>query len=206
MNEENGKRTVDLRHRCIDEAYRIVREDGLEKLSLREVARRLGVSHQAPYRHFPSRDHILAEIIARSFREFADFLKRRSETGSGPADLREMGRAYVEYARENPLNYRLMFNTSLPPARDHPDMMADARSAFSILHERLRSGRGERDPEAETAIKFDALFIWSTLHGLSSLLESDVLPTVDFSDRELAGAVERTLDRLGGGGEGADDA
>ena len=56
-----------MREACVEEALAIVGEAGLEALSLREVARRLHVSHQAPYKHFPSRDHILAEVVGRAF-------------------------------------------------------------------------------------------------------------------------------------------
>ncbi|MCG8692745.1 MAG: TetR/AcrR family transcriptional regulator, partial [Minwuiales bacterium] len=64
----------DLREACVREALAIIDTSGVEELSLREVARRLGVSHQAPYRHFPSRDHILAEIVTRAFESFARYL------------------------------------------------------------------------------------------------------------------------------------
>lgn len=77
----------DLREACVREALAIITSAGVEKLSLREVARRLGVSHQSPYRHFESRDHVLAEIVRRAF---VDLLQpcavRRSRTI--PAQMR----------------------------------------------------------------------------------------------------------------------
>ena len=65
MVAKPSPRSGNLREACIAEAFRIIEDAGLEALSLREVARRLGVSHQAPYKHFPSRDHIVAEILAQ---------------------------------------------------------------------------------------------------------------------------------------------
>jgi len=56
---------VDLRERCVTEALAIIQEQGVEQLSLRDVARRLGVSHQAPYKHYANRDALLAEVVAR---------------------------------------------------------------------------------------------------------------------------------------------
>ena len=186
----------DLREACIDEAFNIVEQAGVENLSLREVSRRLGVSHQAPYKHFPSRDHILAAIVARAFHDFAAFLESRPPAEDPSEDLRNMGVRYMQYALANPLKYRLMFNTALPPARDHPGMMADARHAFSILHHRLTSmairdmGGGTRSP------RLDAMFIWSTIHGLASLLQSDVLDSLDMTDAELQDAFPHALARL----------
>ena len=60
-----------LKAACLKAAREAIAEHGLEQLSLREVARRLGVSHQAPYKHFPSRDHLLAEVIRQCFEDFA---------------------------------------------------------------------------------------------------------------------------------------
>ena len=70
-----------LKEACLRAAREAIAEQGVEQLSLREVARRLGVSHQAPYRHFPSRDHLLAEVMRRCFQEPSgkgSVLRRRS--------------------------------------------------------------------------------------------------------------------------------
>ena len=64
---ERSSKSGDLREACVKEALAIIAEGGIDSLSLRDVARRLGVSHQAPYKHFPSRDHILAEVVGRRF-------------------------------------------------------------------------------------------------------------------------------------------
>jgi len=128
---------ADVREACVAEAFRIVEEAGVESLSLRDVARRLGVSHQAPYKHFPSRGHMLAEIIARSFDDFSAFLQSRPSENEPKADLQAMGSLYMAYARQHPLQYRLMFNTPMPDPGQHPEMMAKARFAFGILRDRL---------------------------------------------------------------------
>lgn len=170
----------DLREACLAEALSIIEQDGVERLSLREVARRLGVSHQAPYRHFPSRDHILAEIVARAFEGFARHLDQHAASGDPDADMQAMGEAYLDYAATRPLHYRLMFATPLPDPASHPDMTARAHHAFELLLAALRrkaeaSGAGV---DAE-AIRLDALFIWSSLHGLATLRSSSILAALD---------------------------
>ena len=68
---------LELRDACIVAAQEVIAERGIENLSLRDVARKLGVSHQAPYKHYPSRDHLLAEVMRRCFQRFAAHLDAR---------------------------------------------------------------------------------------------------------------------------------
>ena len=193
----------DLREACVQEALAIVETSGIEGLSLREVSRRLGVSHQAPYKHFPSRDHILAEIVARAFATFARFLEDRHTTGDPDADLGEMGRCYLEYALAHPLQYRLMFGTPLPDPDAHPEMMKQARHAFSLLLDGIdRLSDVEPVPASPAgaemhAAELDALFIWSTLHGLSSILYSNAVDTLALPRSVLEAAAAHTLMRIG---------
>ena len=187
-----------LKQALIAQALSIIEENGVEHLSLREAARRLGVSHQAPYKHFPSREHILAAVVAQCFASFARHLQARPRDPDPFVDLRNMGLAYLDYAQRNPLQYRLMFNSALPDSAMHPDMLAQARYAFSLLSDKLAemplsdTGQSIADP-----VKHDAIFIWSALHGLASLMQSDVIDTVGLDAAERATAVERLLRRLG---------
>ena len=190
-------RPENIKEACIDEAFSIIETQGLESLSLRDVARRLGVSHQAPYKHFATRDHILAAVVARCYAEFAHHLENRTRHQNDWEDLGQMGLAYLSYARENPLKYRLMFNSALPNPEDHPNMMIKAKHAFSILYEKL-SGMKLRDAPvaADDSSKHDAVFIWSTLHGLASLMEADAINNLPFSAKEKEVAMARAMARL----------
>jgi len=191
-------RPADLREACIEEAFRIIEEEGAEGLSLRDVARRLGVSHQAPYKHFPSRDHILAEILSRSFDEFAQVLEQRPIASDPEADLGNMGRLYMEHALAHPARYRLMFNTPMPDPAAHPDMTRNAQRAFALLRDRLQTMplRQVVGAPADPA-NLDALFVWSTLHGLASILQSDTLATLQLSEDDVCRAISHCFARLG---------
>lgn len=188
---------INLREACLTEALQIIEDAGTEGLSLREVARRLGVSHQAPYKHFPSRDHILAEILARCFDEFAAFLDQRPPSTDPFADLRGMGEQYMAYARLHPVKYRLMFNTPMPDPDAHPNMMRNAQRAFALLRDRLADMALRPVDETHlSSAKLDAMFVWSTLHGLASILQSDTFRTLKMSDIELQQAISRCFARL----------
>lgn len=186
------------RQACLDKALAIIGERGLEALSLREVARRLGLSHQAPYKHFASRDHLLAELVETLYAEFAAHLDDRPAVEDPFIDLGNMGVRYLDYAFEWPLRYRLLFGTPLPSADTHPGMMASARHAFEILESRLAAMplRPVREGGDVTA-RADAFFIWSTLHGIASILHSDATLALRVSHDEREHLVQHMFDRIG---------
>jgi AcrR family transcriptional regulator len=170
---EIGRTQGALREACLCEAMRIIADVGIEDLSLRQVARRLGVSHQAPYRHFPSRDHLLAQVVDRCFRTFAAHLAQAGETDDPMADLERMGRLYLEFSRERPLEYRLMFGAKLPNPHDHPEMLERGSGAFDQLRRCLCRIIGL--PEDSPQVDLEAMLVWSTIHGLASILETDAI-------------------------------
>lgn len=188
----------DLREACVAEAMAIIDALGVEQLSLREVARRLRVSHQAPYRHFASRDHLVAEVVARAFADFGQALDAEPKTADPDHDMATMGRAYLDYARRHPLQYRLMFGTPLPDAGAHPDMMRQARHAFSLLCDALRRKRAQQQRDvADGEIVQDAMFIWAGLHGLATIVASSAVATLGIDDQLLAASHERLLRGFG---------
>lgn len=191
------KKPDNLKDALVGEAFAIIEEKGVEHLSLRDVARRLGVSHQAPYKHFPSRDHILAAVVAKCFESFSEHLSSRPGSADPFEDLGQMGLAYLEFARTHPLKYRLMFNSPLPDCEKHKEMLDQAQNAFLLLSNRL-STMALRDPHHPICdpVKHDALFIWSALHGLASLMQSDVTGTIGLKEADKAVAVERMMRRL----------
>lgn len=181
----------------MQEALAIIAESGPENLSLREVSRRLGVSHQAPYRHFPSRDHILAEVVRRAFDSFAHYLDSHLPTGTPAGDVRAMGRAYLEYARAHPLHYRLMFGTPLPDPSQHPEMMHSAQHAFALLRDGIARLRAEQGTPDERQVALDALFVWSAVHGFATVMQTQALEKLAFSDEMVDAAAQHVLMRIG---------
>lgn len=176
-----------LKEACVQAAREVIAEQGVERLSMRDVARKLDISHQAPYRHFESRDHLLAEIMRRCFADFAQHLDERPRTGDPQADLESMGHAYLNYARHKPLEYRLMFGTPWPEPAQHPALVQHAVHAFNLLRDSLRAMHGHH-PQQHAQADRQAMFIWSTLHGMASITQADVMQHLN-----LAAGVERAL-------------
>lgn len=184
--------THDLKDACVVAAREFIAEHGVEQLSLRAVARRLGVSHQAPYKHYPSRDHLLAEVMRRCFLGFARYLDQRVAHADPFADLAELGQRYLAYAAAHPLEYRLMFGTPWPEPAQHVGLVQDAVHAFDILRHVLR----RRPGTDEVSVQRDAMFIWAQMHGLASLLQADVLPHLGLEETLRAQLVPQSLHML----------
>jgi len=165
---------------CLVAARESIAEHGVERLSLREVARRLGVSHQAPYKHFPSRDHLLAEVIRQCFQDFAQYLDSRSKQPDAVQDLNCLGSCYLQFAMERPLEYRLMFGTPWPEPAEEVGLVRDALHAFNILRQDLKRIHGD-SPETQQKVDLDAMMIWSCMHGLASIRQSNAVPYLDLS-------------------------
>ena len=151
----------DLPAALLRAAGRTLEKRGIGALSLRETARRAGVSHNAPYRHFPDREALLAALAAEGFAMLGERLGGKSG--------REMGEAYVRFALEQPQRFRLMFGGVLPIAR-YPALSTAARGAYQALVNAFKDL-----PRPELA----AAAAWSLVHGLSHLLLDGHFPTQD---------------------------
>lgn len=189
---------LELRDACIVAAQEVIAERGLENLSLREVARKLGVSHQAPYKHYPSRDHLLAEVMRRCFQRFAAHLDARPRHDDPAQDLESLGLQYLAYAREHPLEYRLMFSTTWPASAEDAELAGVATHAFDVLRAVLRRLHGDA-PEMRETVELDALYIWSTVHGLSGVMNGPCVGMLGLKARVLKRAVGHAMERMGAG-------
>ncbi len=164
----------------------------MENLSLRDVARKLGVSHQAPYKHYPSRDHLLAEVMRRCFQRFAAHLDKRGHFADPREDLAALGRQYLSYARQHPLEYRLMFDTHWPEAAEHPDLIRDAIHNYDILRNTLKRIHG-KSAAMNDRVDLDALYIWSTVHGLAGIMNGNCIDKMNLKAKVIDQAIEHVI-------------
>ncbi len=156
-----------LRAVLLDVAQDMLEEGGIASLSLRAVAKRAGVSHAAPYRHFDSKDELLEAIAARGFNalESAIASAERSFPDDPQEQLFDAGLAYVREAIARPHRARLMFGGDLQLGEQNEA----ARRAFEALVTAVRRGRRagvfEPAPTRETVLGF-----WASAHGLAMLI------------------------------------
>ncbi|MFI7408008.1 TetR/AcrR family transcriptional regulator [Streptomyces sp. NPDC049627] len=153
-----------LRTRLIDTGVDLVAQEGAQALTLREIARRAGVSHGAPRRYFPTHLELLSAIARRGFEELAR--RTTAADGDGPvsprARLTTLGRVYLEFALGNRGMYELMFRHDLLQS-GHLGLRDTSLPLFGRLVELV----GHARPDADARLVAGAL--WANLHGIAQL-------------------------------------
>ena len=170
----------DLRSELLRTSRELLDESGPSTLSMREVARRTGCTHQAPYHYFANREAILAALVCEGFDELADRLAVAHE-GLGDADLHAVlvasGNAYVEFALRHPGVFRVMFRPDVCDPERFPEVVQAGDRARRELARLAKAVMGDgAQVEAE-------VLIWSGVHGLASLLLDGPLAS-EFSSTE----------------------
>jgi AcrR family transcriptional regulator len=160
-----------------------IKRDGVEKLSLRALARDIGVSQTAPYRHFKDKTCLLVELARSGFAKLTQYKLACCGDEVNLENMVVFAMSYVYFAKEFPEQYKLMFGSKIEKRCEHPDLMASSHEAFTVILDQVTRGieRGfliDEDPI------YLAKFCWAHVHGLASLLIDgffDDLP-MDFDD------------------------
>ena len=157
-----------FRERALDAAMGLFAQRGYRGVTLRSLARALGVSAMTPYRYFENKDELFAMVRTEAFRRFANAQRDAIEGTDDPEHaLRMLGRAYVSFALNEPDAYHIMFELLQAPSGTYPELDAEQARSFSYLRdavERLMEAKGsEGDPLRR------AHFLWAQVHGLVSL-------------------------------------
>ena len=175
---------VDVRRLVLDGALVIIESDGPDSLSMREVARRAGVSHQAPYHYFGDRSGIFAAISEEGFTGLAEAFRDVHETNMPAAKAGFI--AYLNFSRAHIGHFRVMFRNDICGVTTHPSTQIAADSAFDELRLMVARITGPTiDPN--NAFTF-ATMLWSLAHGLATLvidgpLPKKIPPGVDLEDQ-----------------------
>jgi AcrR family transcriptional regulator len=181
----------DLRAALIQAGLAILAEEGVQALTLRAAARRAGVSHNAPYRHFADKEALLAAIAEEGFDELANRLEeaRARTRPSAQAQLAETGWTYVQFALTHPDHLRVMFGSLISDPQAYPSLRAAGARAFNLLIEILRAGQDSGTVIAGNPRQL-AFSAWAMVHGLALLLIDRQVPR-DLRAAESAEALVR---------------
>ena len=187
-----------LRDALLNAALAELKERGAAGLSLRRIAARAAVSHAAPYRHFRSKEHILAALVWDTQERFTAALRTAREgQGTPRARLFAIGEAYLAFARRNPQRLTLMFSEQGMAAMRRFPLEITAENirrydSFGVLEQTVRDCQdaGVLNPRADSGPL--SVLVWSMVHGLAALEREGFLASLS-SQRGLSPARAHAL-------------
>jgi AcrR family transcriptional regulator len=159
-----------LRAELLDTAAQQLPEVGVEALSLRALARAVGVSQTAPYRHFADKNALLAALATRGYQQLLSSLRAAGDaTEDCPRQrLIAFAHAYVDYAAKHPDSFKLMFGPTLQPPDKYTELRDASRETYALVQDILRDGI-ERGIFRDQDIAYLANAAWAGIHGLATL-------------------------------------
>jgi AcrR family transcriptional regulator len=187
-----------LKPALLEAAVRLIADVGPAAFTLREVARRAGISHNAPYRHFSEKDELLAAVAAEGFERLADALaqpgkaSRIREPKPALRRLQASGLAYVRFALQSPEHILVMFDWPLDLDR-YPELSATAKRAFAVLVGLVEAAQSEGSlPTGDPHLL--ACMAWSMVHGVAKLAIGKKFPF--HSESEILRFAARAINAL----------
>ena len=170
----------------IDTAVEIISEEGAKDLSLRKIAKRAGVSHAAPYRHFKDKNAILAAVAREGF----DLMLRITEdriarsTGNELDHFAICGLSYIDFASRYPSHYRVMFGTRLENSYFSDEFKPESIPVFQLLQDKIRICQEKGLLKAGDLHQM-AMAAWSIVHGFAMLRIDHHIPDQETDEKKL---------------------
>lgn len=184
-----------LRTALLNAARELAAENTIDSITLREVARRAGVSHAAPYHHFADKRALLRALAIDAFTELGKQIQEQWQTNP-VQNLNAIGMVYVQFALNHPTEFRFMFRKTLCEPKGTPDELTEiANGIFELLIATIRTMQETGLANAGNPQEL-ALVVWSTIHGLSNLLIDAPIAPQPIPDGYLEhqmGLVQKTL-------------
>jgi AcrR family transcriptional regulator len=175
--------------RCSKAAIEVIEQHSVAELRMRDLTRRLGVSHGAPANHFKDRNELLVALGVQGFERLTEHqLRARSREHASPMEaLNAIGIAYVEFARDNPAHFEVMFQRGL---LGNPALAQAAAASFQQLLETIAVASPARaSTGAQRERDLSALGSWALVHGLAMVHVQRILPGGASAD--VAGIAKR---------------
>ena len=164
-----------LREELLEAAIRLIAEVGPTAFTLREIARRAGVSHNAPYRHFRDKDDVIAAVATQGYRELNHAMLDAAKPDTDAVRcLKCAGLAYIAFALRRPEHFTVMFDAPISRRRN-PEAAEASERAFGTLVSLVKSSQDAGQLPAGDTREL-ALLAWSMVHGVAKLAITGRLP------------------------------
>src|ERR1700752_5133044 len=164
-----------LREELLEAAIRLIAEVGPTAFTLREIARRAGVSHNAPYRHFRDKDDVIAAVATQGYRELNTAMLEAAKPETDTVRrLKCAGLAYIAFALRRPEHFTVMFDAPIP-RRANPEAAEAGERAFGALVTLVKNCQDAGQLPTGDSLEL-ALLAWSMVHGIAKLAITGRLP------------------------------
>lgn len=178
-----------LREALVTAALDLIAKKGPTGFTFADAARSAGVSSAAPYRHYRDRDALMADVALRGFEQFVEELERAAAASREPfAELENVCRAYLKFARKQPAYYSAMFEAGVSIDSD-PELRQAADAAFAVLRSSVEKLCAEMPRERRPPVAMVSLHVWAISHGIASLFTR-----ADAGRRKLPMSAEELLE------------
>jgi AcrR family transcriptional regulator len=188
MSKKDAYHHGDLKAALITGAIELIAKENVDSLSLRRLARYVGVSHAAPYRHFADKDELLAAIAEEGFRLLTRALNHAQAASEQNLlqQLHAIGNRYIQWGLQHSAHYRVMFGATQHNFGQFDSLREAARSAFAVLLQVIQQGQAQG-----LMIQGDARLIadtaWAIVHGFVMLMIDGQLSTAEAEERTAVG-------------------
>lgn len=191
---KSGYHHGDLKNALVEAGIDIIIRDGIDQLSIRNAAKKIGVSHTAPYRHFKSKEELLVAIAIHGFHLLIDEMDRVIEKHGDDyqSQLQEAGRAYIHFAMDNTVYFRIMFGDYIKNKTSYPELFSVYDQAFRKTVDiivKYSSKKKNRDAMPDIT----ALAAWSLVHGYASLIIDNGTDATVGSEGQIRQIVKKML-------------
>ncbi|NQT60680.1 MAG: TetR/AcrR family transcriptional regulator [Bacteroidetes bacterium] len=188
IEKSNSYHKGNLKNTLISSGLEILSEEGIGSLSLRNVAKRAGVSHAAPYRHFKNRESLIAAIAEEGYKKLSDTITISASLypQNPELQLKEAGWGYIQFAVENPEHLKVMFGSF------SDECVLDKGTSFDALIDLILTCQKADLVQAGDPITL-ALTTWSTVHGLALIIINNQMPGDGSERRDEGEGSERRL-------------
>lgn len=185
---------VSLRDKILKTSRDLVVESGYKELSMRKIAREIGVSATSIYLHFDSKQHLLHALIEEAIDDLNDCLESVIGTANNVVErLRMLAEKYIKYALENPQEYRIIYMISSDEMGRYPkEKFRKARRGYDIVTKTIEEGI-EAGLIDEKEPRMAAYVFWAQLHGALAVVQSERLDVRINRDEFLDKTIEHVL-------------